>query len=201
MNKLLFLIITVLLFIILMFVSDYVAASYLLSDYYVPREDIEQTQDDEYLENAMPLDEYKQMIKNGEDPGIETPEQMPIDIQLLQAKSFLLRIFIFAMAIILSIFGAFIIKSTRIEFSYMALNSAERAINTTRIVLYVSIAMGAYTLSQRYPFTYLLGWASTALWVMALLAIMIWVLNIIYAFKERRRLSGKALKPLKPMRK
>ena len=93
MNKLLFLIITMLLFIILMFVSDYVAASYLLSDYYVPREDIEQTQDDEYLENAMPLDEYKQMIKNGEDPGIETPEQMPIEIQLLQAKSFLLRIF------------------------------------------------------------------------------------------------------------
>ena len=36
----------------------------------------------------MPLEEYKQKIKDGEDPGIETPEEMPIEIQLLQGEIF-----------------------------------------------------------------------------------------------------------------
>ena len=201
MNKVLFLVLTVVSLIILMYVSDYVSASYLLSDKYVPQENFAETQEDSFFENAMPLDEYKQKIKNGEDPGIESPEQMPIEIQLLQAKSFILRIFIFVLSIILSVFGAFVIKSRRVEFSYMAMDSSERAVNTTRIILYVVIAMTAYMMSQRYPFTYLLGWVSTVIWVINLLAIMIWVLNVIYAFKERRALSGKALKPLKPLRK
>lgn len=198
MNKLLFLVLTLLCFIILMFVSDYVSASYLLSDSYVPKENRQVSEDDSYAANTMPLEEYREKIKNGEDPGIETPEEMPIEIQLLQANSFLLRIFIFVLSVLLSIFGAFVIKSRRIEFSVMALNSDERVVNTVRIVLYVMVAMIAYMLSQKFPFNYLLGWVPTVLWVICLIAIMIWILNIIYAFKERRNMGGK---PLKPMRK
>lgn len=197
MNKTLFLVLTVISLILLMFVSDYTSASYLLSDNYIPQVKTEEDTDDEYINNAMPLEEYKQKIKNGEDPGIDDPAEMPIEIQLIQANSFMLRIFIFVLSVVLSIFAAIIIKSRRIEFSVMALNSDERAINMVRIGLYVVVAMSAYLNSQKYPFTFVMGWVTTLLWMINMLAIMIWIFCIIYAFKERKKFSGKTLKPLR----
>ena len=52
MNKVLFLVLTIVSFIILMFVSDYVSASYLLSDDYVPQESAGETEEDSYLEKC-----------------------------------------------------------------------------------------------------------------------------------------------------
>jgi uncharacterized membrane protein len=77
----------------------------------------------------------------------------------------------------------------------MALNSDERGINMARIALYVTVIMATYLNSQKYPITYALGWVSTVLWAISFLVIMVWILNIVYAFKKRRQTGGRVLRP------
>ena len=195
MNKVLFLLITLALFLGLMFATDYISVTYLLSDSYVPRNNYNEEEMQEYLGNTMSLDEFREKTAAGEEIDIESPEEMPIEIQMAQFYSYLLRIFIFVMTLILSFFAAFIIKEKTIDFTVMALNSDERGINMARIALYVTVIMATYLSAQKYPFTYPLGWVSTVLWALVFLATMIWILNIVYAFKKRRQMGGRALKP------
>ena len=197
MNKLFFLLITLALFLGLMFATDYISVTYLLSDNYVPKNNYNEEEMQEYMKDAMPLEEFREKSAAGEEIDIQSPEEMPIEIQMAQFYSYFLRIAIFVVTLILSFFAAFIIKDSQVDFSVMALNSDERGINMARIALYVSVIMATYVSAQKYPFTYLLGWVSTVLWALTFLVIMIWILNIIYAFKKRRQMGGRALKPLR----
>ena len=195
MKKILFLVLTLLSLIILNIVSDFVDTKYLLSDFYTSQFNIEEGTQDEFSNNTMPLDEYLDMIKNGEDPGLEDPSQFPLDIQYLNIRSFILRIFIFIITLALTGFAAFAMKSDRVDFAVLALDSSERGVNMVRISMYIISFMAAVLNAQKYPLVFLWGWIPTVLWAVNLIAITIWVLNIIYAFKERRAQKGKKLKP------
>ena len=197
MNKLFFILITIALFLGLMFATDYISVTYLLSDDYVPKNQYDEQEVQQYMEDAMPLEEFREKTASGQEIDIQSPEEMPIEIQIAQFYSYLLRIFIFVVTLILSFFAAFIIKDKNIDFTVMALDSDERGINMARISLYMTIVMATYFSAQKYPFTYLLGWVSTLLWALTFLVIMIWILNIIYAFKKRRQMGGRMLKPLR----
>jgi hypothetical protein len=191
MNKVLFLILTLVVLIVGMYVFDIVAAEYILSDYYVPI-DVSGMEDDE----AMPFEEYLERIQNGDESVVENFEMLPWDIKMMQFRSMSYRIFIFVISVVLSIFAGFVIKSNRIDFGYLRLDSSERIINMVRIALYVSTVMLLFIIAQKYVFAFLLGWLSTVIWTVILVALNIWILNIIYAFKERRALKKPAIKPL-----
>ena len=192
MNKILFIVITLLVFITLIFLGDYVGGSYLLSDQYVTNEALYENIEDE---NIVSLDDYIEKTKNGEGVIVDNFNDYPIEIQLLQVKSFIIRVFIVIITIILMIISIFIIKSNRIEFTVLMLDNSERGINMVRIALYVVIIMVAFTASQTYPLTYFLGWTMSLMWIITLLVIMIWILNIIYAIKDRKALKQAVLKP------
>lgn len=195
MNKLLFLTLTTLCLIILIVASSVVESNYIVSDYYIPN-DMFQSEDGVEVDSAaMPLKEYLEYVDKGIDPEFEDFTEYPLEFQLVEAKSALLRIFSFIIILTLSIFAGFLIKDNRIDFSVLALDSNEKGINMARIAMYVSIIMTVFITSQSYPFNYIVGWIPTVLWIISLLAIMVWILNIIYAFKERKALKGKTIKP------
>ncbi len=181
MNKLLFLVLTLIILIVGMYVFDMIAGQYLLTDYYVPL-DVSVIEDD----ISMPLDEYLEYVKNGEDPGIESIDELPWDIKMINFKSMTFRIFIFVVSVLLSIFGGFVLKGNRIDFSLLQLDPTYKKINMVRIAMYVSAVMAMIMTSRKYASAFLIGWLYPVIWLIILGVLIVWTLNIIYAIKENR---------------
>ncbi len=194
MNKVVFLILTFVILIVSILVSDYTSINYLMGDYYVASQEIYENEQDQYLSDALTLDEYKEKIKKEEPLGIEDVSQLPIEIRIIQTESFLLRVLVFGMLVILIIFSTFVIKSKKIKFSVMTFDSKETILNIIKISLYLMIVITAYMNSRFYPNNFLLGWSVPFMWGISMLAIVIWALNIIVALKEIRRNKSKRKK-------
>ena len=75
MNKLLFILITLALFLGLMFATDYISVTYLLSDDYVPKNDYNEEEMQEYMEDAMSLEEFRAKSAAGEEIDIQSPKK------------------------------------------------------------------------------------------------------------------------------
>lgn len=190
MNKYIFWILTLVLALVLVFLVGYIGTAYLFSDKYVPNEMYEEVNGDEFIT----LDEFKAIIEKGE--TIENVEfaDIPFELQMVQAKSFITRIVVMVISLFLTIAVGFIIKGKRIEFDVLMLDSSNKKINGVRIALYVIIIMVAFMSSQTYPILYLLGWAQILILILSLLVLTVWILNILYALAERRALKGNKIK-------
>ncbi len=181
MNKLLFLILTLVVLIVAMYVFDIIAGEYLVSDYYVPMDTSEMGDD-----GSMPFEEYMGYIRSGEDPGIEDFSELPWDIKMINFRSMVYRVFIFVVAVVLSVFGGFVMKENRVDFSLLQLDPAYRIVNMARIAMFVTAVMIVIITAQRYASVFLLGWLYPAIWLIILAILIVWILNIIYAIKDNR---------------
>jgi hypothetical protein len=185
MNKYLFWVLTLVVSLILCVMVYYTGNSYLTSEQYVPLPKESIPQDGEYLE----LDEFFEGIENiqTEEEANDLMEKMPIEMRIVQAKAFLVVIFCMIMSMALILFVAFVIKDSKIDFSVLPLDSSDKKINVVRISLYIVLLMVAFTSSTKYPPAFLPGWGLAVLWLGYIFMIIVWILNILYAFKERKQ--------------
>lgn len=185
MNKYLFWLLTMVVSLILCVMVYFAGYSYLTSDQYVPMEGL--TEDtDEYME----LDEFFEALKNSqtEEEVNALVDKMPLEIRLVQARAFLVGLFCMIVSMVLVVFIGWLFKDEKkVDFSVLELDPSDKKINIVRISLYILLLMVAFISSQAYPITYLLGWGVTLLWVGYVFILMVWILNIIYSFRNRRQ--------------
>lgn len=188
MNKFLFWAITIVVSLLLCIMVYFVGYSYLTSDQYVPMENMEE--DTEGTEEFMKLEDFLNALKNSETEEQVNVlfEKMPLEMRLVQARAFLTMLFCMIVPMVLVIFIGWLFKDKKkIDFGVLELDPSDKKVNIVRISLYILLLMVAFLASQVYPVTYLLGWVVTLLWLGYVFLLMVWTLNIMYAFRDRRQ--------------